>query len=437
MIRRLLYGAVVVLAACGGAGTGTPSGPVARTAGGQTVTTAEGAPVTQEAHNRWTEAMALFSRHEQQGWNESRCAEAVHHFEEAIDVQRDFAEAHYMAGVVHMRCHQEERAYDFFDRALQANPKLCSARSAMGLRHLKADRISEATSEFERAIRDDPQCTEAYVNLAAVQRRREATEGEAVSNLRRALAIESDYLPAFNEMALLYLGQSARDAAKLDLAGVVCRQAQQINVNYAPIYNTWGLINMKKGNIIEALQMFDRARRLDDSMFEAQMNFGEITLSFRGYEDAKTSFTRATELEPDNYEAQLGLGAALRGLRDVEQAKNRYDRAIEIDGRRPEAYFNLGILYQDYMSGSIQDLDRAKGYYEQFLSRSGSRSDFTDEVQSINRRCNIQQGQGRQRRRVRRDCQPGRMQNLTMAREALSTMQEMEQQQAPAGGGGR
>ena len=46
----------------------------------------------------------------------------------------------------------------------------------------------------------------------------------------------------FNQMALLYLDQAADNPQLLDLAVVVCRQAQQINRDYAPIYNTWGLI---------------------------------------------------------------------------------------------------------------------------------------------------------------------------------------------------
>jgi len=106
----------------------------------------------------------------------------------------------------------------------------------------------------------------------------------------------------------------------LDLAEVVCRQAQLIDGNYAPIYNTWGLINVRQGNIIAGLAKFQRAFTLDANMFEAYMNFGELTLSFRGYEDAARAFERATQLQPTNYDAWLGLGAAQRGMNNDQGA---------------------------------------------------------------------------------------------------------------------
>ena len=49
------------------------------------------------------------------------------------------------------------------------------------------------------------------------------------------LAIDAQYLDAFNQMALLFLGRAQDNKKMLDLAAVVCRQAQLINPNYAPI----------------------------------------------------------------------------------------------------------------------------------------------------------------------------------------------------------
>src|SRR5690606_33491827 len=98
-----------------------------------------------------------------------------------------------------------------------------------------------------------------------------------------------------------------------------------------PIYNTWGLIKLERGDLLSALQMFQRAIELDDSIFAAQMNFGQITLGFRGYRDAKRAFERAVQLRPRDYDAIVGLGAALRGLEEFDAAEKQYKKAIEID----------------------------------------------------------------------------------------------------------
>jgi tetratricopeptide (TPR) repeat protein len=430
--------AASMLLACGGGSASGGGG-----GNGDGVQTAGGTNVSAEAQQQWEEAVALFQRLDGQGWNEARCSEANDAFDSANDAQGGrFTEAIYMMGLIAERCRNPDQAREHYNQALSINERYCKARAAIGVGQLNAGQQGAAEQTFARAIRDDNQCTEAYVNLAAIQRQRGGEQvREALNNLRRALAIESDYLPAFNQMALLYLdlAQGQNNNQMLDLAGVVCRQAQLINREYAPIYNTWGLVNLRKDNLIEALSLFERARTLDPSMFEAHMNFGSITIAFRGYEDARTAFARAVELRPGSYDAHIGLGAALRGLRQLPQAQAEYERAIEIDANRPEAYFNLGIIYQDYMSGSIDDLNRAKGYYDQFIQRARSGSAYSSTVEDVQRRCQQQQSGNRRRRRRSTDCRPGRLQNIEVALEALRAMAEMQrqqQQQQPQGGGG-
>ncbi|MEM9193227.1 MAG: tetratricopeptide repeat protein [Myxococcota bacterium] len=430
-MNRFLLGlpiaSLAAVAACGG---GSGSGSGATDPSGNTIVTGDGTAVSEEAHSRWTAAVEQFQRFEGQGWNAQRCDQSIESFEGAVEAQGGgFTEALYMAGLSADRCNRTDQAREFFNQALASNEGFCKARAAIGVMQLDGGNQQEAFNTFQRALRDDPRCTEAYVNVAMIQRTRGADSfAEALNNLRRALAIDSDYLPAFNQMALLYLdlAEVQNNNQRLDLAAVVCRQAQLIDRDYAPIYNTWGLINVRKNNIIEALQMFERATRLDNSMFEAHMNFGQITLSFRGYEDARNSFARAVELNPRDYDALIGLGAAFRGLRNMQEAQSRYEAAIQLDGNRPEAYFNLGILYQDYMSGSVEDLNRAKGFYQQFLSKAGNTARFSESVEAVNRRC--QQQQSRRRRRRSTDCRPGRMQNIDTAIEALTAAAEMQRQ---------
>ena len=164
-----------------------------------------------------------------------------------------------------------------------------------------------------------------------------------------------------------------------------------------------------------ALRYFERAITLDPDLFEAQMNFGEVTISFRGYEDGRKAFARAVELDPKNYDAIIGLGTALRGLGQFPEAKSQYERAKELDGRRPEAYFNLGVLYQDYMSGSVADLRQAKDYFSEFLKRAGNEPEFRSSVQDVSNRC----ADGGSKKRGAPKCRPGRMQNIDISIEAM------------------
>lgn len=445
----IVLGAALALgvgwAGCGGGGPGDGSG--ATDDQGNVIRTAGGSAVSEEAHNHWTEAIAMFEGHEssEAGWTAAACTQTAAKFEQANGAQGgSFTEAIYMMGVVQGRCGDDEAALAHYQRALETNENYCGARVGVGLGDIRAGREQQARQHFERAIRDDNQCTSAYVNLAIIQRSNENEVREALNNLRRALAIESDYLPAFNQMALLYLGQAEGNQQMLDLAEVVCRQAQLIDGNYAPIYNTWGLINVRQGNIIAALAKFERAFSLDADFFEAYMNFGQLTLSFRGYQDAVRAFTQARRLQPNSYDATIGLGAAQRGLTQLDEAEATYRAAIELDAQRPEAYFNLGLLYQDFKGGQIPQLRQATEFYEQFTSRAGNQPRYAETVEAVTRRCRRrEQRQGRRRREGQSewvgDCRPGRVQQIELniqTQEELQEMQRQMQQQQGASGGG-
>jgi tetratricopeptide (TPR) repeat protein len=186
-------------------------------------------------------------------------------------------------------------------------------------------------------------------------------------------------------------------------------------------------------------------------MFEAHMNFGQLTLSYRGYQDASQAFSRAHELQPQNYDALLGLGAALRGLAQLDDAERRYREAIALDARRPEAYYNLGLLYQDYMGGQETQLNQAVAFYNQFVERAANER-YTETRENVTRTCRRRpQTQRRRRRGSGRDrpvsewvgtCTPGRIQqiqeNLRLQRELAeiqsqiqAQQQQIEQQQQP------
>ncbi|MCB9627330.1 MAG: tetratricopeptide repeat protein [Sandaracinaceae bacterium] len=448
----VLLGIATASAGCGGGGSGggegTSGGEAATTETGTTVTSASGQAVSVEAHNRWTSANTLFARYEEQGWNPGRCTEVENAYEATIGAQRSLAEAHYMAGLAVLRCGDQSGARRHFEQALSVTATMCKPRVAIGLMSLEAGNVAEARQAFARAVEDNPAtCSSGYTNLAILQRReaaaqtgeqRTTTETEALNNLRRALAIDSDDMAAYNQMALLYYTRGQRNnPAAYDLAEIVCRQAQLLSDSYAPIYNTWGLIKVARGDVNGALRFFARAIVIDNSLYEAQMNFGQITFSFRGYADARGAFSRALELRPNSYDAALGLGAALRGLNEVEQAEARYNAAIQLDANRPEAYYNLGILYHEYRGGTIPELERAKQYYQQFVQKAGSAPRYAETVSQVTARCAEEAPQrgssSRRRRRGAQTCAPGRIQQIEQiiaaVREGEAMQREVEEMQ--------
>ena len=296
----------------------------------------------------------------------------------------------------------------------------CARAVGEGLRAHEQGDGARAERLFVDAVGRDPACAPAYVDLAILQRAR-GERAEARRNLRRALAIDARLMPAFNELALLYL-DDAESESQLDLAEVVCSQAQQIDDKFAPIYNTWGLIDLRRNRITDAAAKFRRAFELDPALFVAYLNFARIALSFRGYADAHTAFERALALRPRSFDALIGLGVALRGQGELAAAETRYGEALALDPSRPEPDYNMGVLYQDFRNGSAADMQRAREHFRSFLDKAQSRPEYADAVSEVTRRCSSAEA-SRPRRGDR--CTVGRLQTIEQYLEAVTTTNEM------------
>lgn len=417
-----------LLAACGGSQStrgGTTANNVAvNPATGQTVTTATGTAVSQSANQRFNDAAQSMRTHDDANngrgdWTADTCNEVAGKFEEAAQAQPNgnFPEAWFNRAMVYQRCNMGEQATQSLNRALQAgNGNYCRAKVELGVMAYRRRDTAAARTAFEEAIRQDPtHCVEGYTNLAMVLREAGPTNdqqwGEVIRNIRAALALDDRYLPARNQLALSYLQQAGDDpySQRIFLAGLVCAQAAQVAAAaqselsadvrgfMADIHNTWGIIDIRRGEIIKALGHFQRAYQLSPTMFEAWVNYGTINLSFRGYQDAREAFQHAVELRNDSYDAHIGLGVALRGLARVDatpedqrpallqQAQQEYERARTLDANRADAYFNLGVLNMSYLGGQTADLEHAREFLQQFQQRAGTNARFTDHIQRSRR----------------------------------------------------
>jgi tetratricopeptide (TPR) repeat protein len=344
--------------------------------------------------------MIAFRDADAAGWPERACTDVPQEFERLEEAHG--AQAAYMAGLSHHRCDHLDRAASAYRASLAQGLDNCLVRTALGAALLDAHDLQGAETAFREAIRGDPRCIDGYSLLGTVLRRRGNDHlEEALSALRRALALDSHNLGALNELALVHFAQSTDDITYLERAALVCRQAHAIDETHAPTLNTWGLVLSNQGDIVEALRRFEQARRADPEMYEPHMNFGQITLAFRGYEDAQTAFRDALGVRPYDYDAHIGLGVALRGLGRIEEARTQYDYALALDPERAEAWFNLGVLLQDFGQGNAQDLRRALAFFETFLTKARQDPQFATRIEEVGRRCGEPPS--------RQDCSPGRL----------------------------
>lgn len=413
---------------CSSGPTG-PGGPGAKEPGKTGPTDSAGNAVTTAAANKFNTGLDAMAQHDKAGdWNEASCSSTAQIFVEAAKEQGDktFSEALYNAGLVNQRCKKDDAAKGYFKQVLDKDPKFHRARAQLALYAFAASGekdVDTAINEMRQAAVVDAQFknVEALVNLGMlyIKRGNSTADADGPSDLARAkkyiqsaLAVDDGYMPAFNQLAILYLeaakqkagrdtkaktatssaSQKKVDTQALELAALVCSQAVRKNPKYAPIHNTAGMIQVELGNLNSAVSEFNNARTLDPSFYEAQMNFAAVNLRFRGFAQAEEAYRAALKMRPNDYDAHLGLALALRGGIDdtnfdkmVKEASSELEAAKKIAPDRPETYYNDAILTQEYKSkaGTGQaepELLNAKGLFGQFIQKAGAAPEFADAV---------------------------------------------------------
>lgn len=433
--------ATAALPACGGGAAQQESikDPVT----GEVVKTQDGKAINAEAAVEFKKAAELLAAHDTAGdWNDSVCESTASMFRGTASKLSggEFFEALYDAGVSYQRCKNDSKAKEVFEEILAKNPKFHRARVQVALYKFIGSgqkEVDEAIKQMQQAIEDaEFKNEEALVHLAMLQMMRDNDVKDddgandfdrAKGNLQRSLAINDGFMPAFNQLAVYYLESAKKkalqtakvqtafrkrsavkaasedalkaDTQALELAQLVCSQAIRKNPNYAPVYNTMGLISSELGDLSQAAQSFGKARMLDRKFFEAHMNYAAVNLQFRGFEEAAKAYRAAIELRPNDYEAHLGLALAYRGLiTDVNfdqmlaEAQKELAEAKRIDAARPETYYNEAILIEEFKTKTLEGekaepvFQQSKNLLNQFIEKATGKDEYAAAIKRAKER---------------------------------------------------
>src|SRR3954462_10876748 len=291
------------------------------------------------------------------GVSRSECSGLADAFKRVADDNPGLIEARYNQGAVLFECGREDDAARIWE-GMKYGPAITN----LGYIAWKNNEPGRAESQFMKAINDDPlHSVEARNNVAQILRdkARKASSseekknyvGQAVSNLRTVLALDSNNLQAFSTLAFIYYDMNMLEMAKLVGNQAVAKAdeiatgkfeeekveeaaegkaakgkkgkkekkeggddteggklAKEVNVHeegtgvtaemkkeLAVVYNTLGLVELKKKNISPAIGQFKKAVAMNPKLAEARLNLAVLSLNNRDYNTAEENFKAVLE----------------------------------------------------------------------------------------------------------------------------------------------
>lgn len=303
-------------------------------------------------------------------------SKAISLFEEAIEADEGFGAAYFNIGRIHEEQGRVDEARTWYERSAEKGKGFGDGLVNIGRLEMEKGNKGEAMALFRRAIQIEPFNGEAHLNLAQDARARRAF-ADAVKHVRTALKEDSQNVLAYEVLARVYY-----DLGRFELSKLVCLTGLEIKKT-ADLYNTLGLVWLKKDDVTTALGSFEDALKVDANYWPAHMNVGAITFNYRDYESSYRHFSEVLKQKPDNLEAMLSKAVAARGLERLDEAESGYKAVLAKDETYSAAHYNLGILYQEY----TQKLEEAIKSYEAVLRYERGdgdlRKDVTQRIEAV------------------------------------------------------
>jgi tetratricopeptide (TPR) repeat protein len=210
---------------------------------------------------------------------------------EAIDLQHDCADTHFLLGRVHQQRAEPEDAADCYHLALHFDPRHAGAHHALAALHKAVGRHREAAEHYRGIIEHQPDDAAAHCNLSDV---------------------------------LYELGEY-RDARRH------AEHAIQVHPRLAEAHHNLGGILRATGEPLKALRCYQRALDLAPlpgivaGLGHAHRDLGRLDQAIAAYE-------RALRLAPDFGDAITGLAYALLAKEDFRAGWDAYERRSSLPG---------------------------------------------------------------------------------------------------------
>jgi tetratricopeptide (TPR) repeat protein len=214
---------------------------------------------------------------------------------------------------------------------------------------IRADLFAGTTGADQavRALKDilavDPGSAEAHLLLGIAYRTLGAADlmGEAVAELRQALALNPAFVPARFYLAHIYLDLGRRERAREEL------EAALVQTPGNPQFLTLlGEVERQLNNPRRALEVLKQALQIDESSAQGHYYLGLALLDLEQPAEAIKELERVVKSGEKRADVYLSLGVAYLDSGRLDEGLEILSQATHLDASRPDTRVQLARAYR-------------------------------------------------------------------------------------------
>jgi tetratricopeptide (TPR) repeat protein len=207
----------------------------------------------------------------------------------------------------------------------------------------RTDHIDDDIRELKTILGAAPRSAEAHLLLGLAYRVVGSPElmGEAVAELRQALALNPDFSPARFYLARIYLdlGRAARAREELQTA------LEQVPGN-PQFLALLGETERQLKNPRRSVELTTQALQADESLAEARYYLGLAYFDLGRHDDAIRELERVVKSGPKMSDAYFSLGTAYLETGRLDEALETLSRGTQVDPSRADLRVQLARAYR-------------------------------------------------------------------------------------------
>jgi protein O-GlcNAc transferase len=245
--------------------------------------------------------------------------------------------AHLQRGMQHLKAGDARQAEAEFRQALLIDANNVQANYAYALASFQLDRLAEAEEFLRRVLAAQANFFPAFNTLGVVLRAA-GKDAAGIAAFERALEIKPDYAEAAFNLALAFADLKERTKA-IDWY----RRVLSLKPDFMPAMTNLGNLLRAENEYEEALLLLEKVRKNSPDDASAEINMTLVLTDLGRYGEAIAAGERATKREPQSFESWEALGHAQLLAGDSGRGVVSLTRANELQPNVPQLQYDLGV----------------------------------------------------------------------------------------------
>jgi protein O-GlcNAc transferase len=278
-----------------------------------------------------------------------RSVEAKIHFAQALALDNDNFDAHYLSALLAIDEVDTEKALFFITNALRIKPlspdatatfyKVLALRGEFDKIEQRIESLS-TVDENPAKVQVDIACT--FATMACQGALRETLNQMALKHFETAIELDDAYIHTFTNQGLLLMAMANHEAA-IDSFN----RAVLINPSFAEGYYYLANVCKTTYRMEAALGNIEKAISLNPNHADSYITLADINFLLGKFSDAVSAYKTAIDMSPASIDAYMRLSGLLSEMGLHDEALDTANKAVKLRPDAPEVYYTLGNVYLD------------------------------------------------------------------------------------------